>query len=271
MNKTTFLVTAVAVAAAAVCYLSPPAESKHSRNNVGLHGVVRHVPTSRLPVRNKSARLTHYLAAAGKRGGHVAAKTSKLHVATMHGAGSHKVATAAVSPHSMSTHAASPHAISPHAISNLVVSHAGSTGASASAKPVTPAVAAYNCELGGIEFYKQGKYAQAVAKYKQALSFNKTADLYYNLGISLEQLDDLRGAAAAAQKAIELEPHNTAYIELFSRVTSDTVANAPEATSPSETASATVEPEPVRANSAQAAAALNELDQLLSQTLNHTH
>lgn len=203
MNKKTIFFTAVAVVATAVSYFSPPAESKAVHHRTGQHGVVPHVGLSRVHPR-KPVHLARSLVGVHPGKGHAIAHGAPGHTTALH-----------------------------------VAQVPAKTVPIAAAKPVSRELAAYNCELAGIQFYKQGKYADAAAKYRAALALNRTADLYYNLGITLEQLEDTRAAAAAAQKAVELEPQNKAYVELFARVTTDSVAVAaqPQTRSYSQTQS----------------------------------
>lgn len=58
----------------------------------------------------------------------------------------------------------------------------------------------------GNDFYEQGKYADAVREYQQALVTSDDPDLYENLGVALWQLGRWRPAARAFLRVLDGQP-----------------------------------------------------------------
>ena len=58
----------------------------------------------------------------------------------------------------------------------------------------------------GNELYEQGKYAEAVREYEQALVTSDDPDLYENLGVALWQLGRWRAAARAFLRVLDGQP-----------------------------------------------------------------
>ena len=59
----------------------------------------------------------------------------------------------------------------------------------------------------GIEFFKQGKYDQAIESFKKVIEkFPSNPDVYYNLGLSYLRSRDINQAITAFEKVIEINP-----------------------------------------------------------------
>jgi tetratricopeptide (TPR) repeat protein len=58
----------------------------------------------------------------------------------------------------------------------------------------------------GNDFYEQGRYADAVREYQQALVTSDNPDLYENLGVALWQLGRWRPAARAFLRVLDGQP-----------------------------------------------------------------
>ncbi|MHC5733032.1 MAG: tetratricopeptide repeat protein, partial [Nostoc sp.] len=57
----------------------------------------------------------------------------------------------------------------------------------------------------------QGKIAETIAAYRQALQLNPSADIYVNLGNFLAKKGRATEAIAAFRQAIKLEPDSSTY------------------------------------------------------------
>lgn len=76
-------------------------------------------------------------------------------------------------------------------------------------------------EVGKFYFLNQ-KFDEAIAEYQKAIALDfRSADAYYNLGITLEAISEIDAARDAFAKVLELEPDNKGAQEHYDRLVED--------------------------------------------------
>ncbi|MBL8920337.1 MAG: PEGA domain-containing protein [Myxococcaceae bacterium] len=78
--------------------------------------------------------------------------------------------------------------------------------APASPKPVDPTVKAKEAFVAGQRFYKEARYADAIARFEEAYAIQPSPVLFYNIGRCHEQLGDVPKALRAYRDYLRMSP-----------------------------------------------------------------